>query len=497
MKTGNRTDTGEGDLSNGDGNNSTSSTFEDSFPESNLEKGIVGWDDQKDPANPRNFSKARKWSILGFVSLMSFLSPLASSMFAPGVQFMNASFHNESDVLSSLVVSIYLLGYVFGPLVLSPLSEIYGRRPVLFTANSIFVIWQIGCAKAPNLAALIVFRLLAGIGGSGCLTIGGGIISDLFNPTERGAAMAAFSIGPLIGPVIGPIAGGFLSQQVSWRWVFWVLLIASGTATVGIEVFNTETNPEVIIQKKTNLLAKQTNRPDLRNCYRKDESLTSFQIIKSGILVPIRLLFATPISFILSLYMSLVYGLLYLLFTTITGVYEVTYRWSPQLCGLAYLGIGLGFFVGLGIVAKSNDKTVVTLTRSNGGVYEPEMRLAACGIFAVFIPISFFWYGWAVENQAHWVVPIIGMIPFGFGMIGVFIPIQTYMVDAFPKYAASAVAALTAMRSLFGAFLPLAGPQMYATLGYGWGNSLLGFISVALVPVPYLIYKFGGYLRKK
>ncbi|GAB1207979.1 hypothetical protein APSETT445_006716 [Aspergillus pseudonomiae] len=233
-----------------------------------------------------------------------------------------------------------------------------------------------------------------------------------------------------------------------------------GTATVGIEVFNTETNPEVIIQKKTKLLAQQTNRPDLRSCYERDVSLTRFEIIKRGILVPVTLLFATPISFILSLYMSLVYGLLYLLFTTITGVYEVTYGWSPQLCGLAYLGIGLGFFVGLGIVAKSNDKTVVTLTRSNDGVYEPEMRLAACGVFALFIPISFFWYGWAVEKHTHWVVPIIGMIPFGFGMIGVFIPIQTYMVDAFPKYAASAVAALTAMRSLFGAFLPLAGPQM-------------------------------------
>ncbi|KAF7617292.1 hypothetical protein AFLA_005333 [Aspergillus flavus NRRL3357] len=93
----------------------------------------------KDPANPRNFSKGRKWSILGFVSLMSFLSPLTSSIFTPGVQFMNASFHNESNVLSSLVVSIYLLGYVFCPLVLSPLSEIYCRRPVPFTANSIFV----------------------------------------------------------------------------------------------------------------------------------------------------------------------------------------------------------------------------------------------------------------------------------------------------------------------------------------------------------------------
>ena len=114
----------------------------------------------------------------------------------------------------------------------------------------------------------------------------------------------------------------------------------------------------------------------------------------------------------------------------------------------------------------------------------------------MFVPITFFWYGWTAKYQVFWIVPIIGLVPFGFGMIGIFNPIQTYIIDSFPEYAASALAALTTTRSLVGALLLLAGPSMYSKLGLGWGNSLLGFIAIAMIPVPALIYKFGGRVRK-
>lgn len=106
-----------------------------------------------------------------------------------------------------------------GPLILSPLSELYGRRIVLNVATTLFVLFQIGCALSPNIAALIVFRTITGMGGSACLTIGGGVISDLFAPEQRGLAMSIFSLGPLLGPVIGPICGAFIAQDVGWRWV--------------------------------------------------------------------------------------------------------------------------------------------------------------------------------------------------------------------------------------------------------------------------------------
>lgn len=410
---------------------------------------------------------------------------------------MDVTFHNNSTTLSSLTVSIFLLGYVIGPLILAPLSEIYGRRYVLTGANIVFCVWNIGCALAPNLGTLIFFRFMAGIGGSGCLTIGGGVIADLFHADRRGLATSIYTLGPLFGPVVGPICGGFIGQRIGWRWVFWILLIASASVTICIECLTRETNPRVLIARKTKRLQTELNRPELRSCYvTEGVQPSSAQILLNGMVRPLKMLFLSPILFLLSLYMAVVYGLLYLLFTTMTGVFINNYGFQPEICGLAYIGIGVGFFAGLIVVARISDSTVIRMTKANDGVFEPEMRLPACIFFACFIPVTFFWYGWTTEYKVHWIVPMLALIPFGFGMMGIFIPVQTYVIDSFPAFAASGIAALTVSRSLFGAFLPLAGPTMYASLGLGWGNSVLGFIAIGLIPAPLLIYKFGERIRK-
>lgn len=132
------------------------------MPLSDLDNGIVGWDSQEDPKNPLNFPQARKWLLLGLVSAITFISPFASSMFAPAVSYMNEEFHNTSAILSTLTVTIYVLGYVCGPMLLAGLCELYGRRYVLFAANVFFCVWQIGCALAPDLNSLIIFRFLSG-----------------------------------------------------------------------------------------------------------------------------------------------------------------------------------------------------------------------------------------------------------------------------------------------------------------------------------------------
>ncbi|PKX91396.1 MFS transporter [Aspergillus novofumigatus IBT 16806] len=426
-----------------------------------LSIGVVGWDGPGDSRNPRNFAPSRKWLLLSFVSSITFLSPLASSINAPGVPLMNQEFHNTPSILSSLVVSIFVLGFSVGPLVLSPLSEINGRQPVLNAANIFLTAWQIGCALTPSVGALIGFRFLARVGGSACLTIGGGIISDLFPIAQRRRANAVFSIGPLFGPVIGPIIGGFIAERAGWRWVYWVLLCACGVVTLGNVVLNSETNPVVLIRRKTEKL-RRTESPG-----------------------------TPPILLLLAVYMSFVFGMLYLLFTTLTSLYEGVYHWPP------ILEWGVGFLLGLIVVAKTSDATVVRLTKANNNVYEPEMRLASSVIFAFLIPVSFFWYGWTADKHVHWIAPLIGLAPFAFGMMGIFLPIQTYFIDVGGAYAASAVAGLTTLRCLFGAFLPLAGPSMCSTLGLGWGNSLLGLLSLGLIPAPALIYRYGGLVRKK
>ncbi|KAL2819559.1 major facilitator superfamily domain-containing protein [Aspergillus cavernicola] len=468
------------------------------FPETDLDRGIVGWDGQDDPTHPQNFPASRKWTLLALVSSVTFISPLASSMFSPALTSLSEDLDVTNQTLLSFSVSIFLLGYTFGPMLLAPLSEIYGRRIVLSCANWFFVVWQVGCALAPNLASLIIFRFLAGIGGCGCITLGAGVIADLFPVDKRGLATSIWSMGPLMGPVVGPIAGGFVGQSLGWRWVFWLLLIAGGVLSLGIECFNQETYAPVLIRRKTAKLAKELGRSDLRSAYDPEgRGVSPTKILKLGLKRPIVLLFKSPIVLFLATYMALVYGLLYLFFTTIPSVFENQYGFSPGLTGLAYLGIGLGFFSGLIITATTSDKVLLKLASRNGGKLEPEMRLPALVFSACLLPISFFWYGWSADKKVHWIVPIIGMIPFGVGMMGVYMPIQIYTIDCYPAYAASANAALTASRSLVGALLPLAGPKMFDTLGLGWGNSLLGFLALGFVPIAMLLTRYGKMIRER
>ncbi|KAL2166046.1 hypothetical protein VTG60DRAFT_3411 [Thermothelomyces hinnuleus] len=468
------------------------------IPVSDLDAGVVGWESQDDPAMPLNFPQRKKWLIVGLLSGITLLTPLASSILAPGITTLNRDFDNHNDVVGTMTVSVYLLGYVIGPLFLAPLSELYGRRPVLAAANIFFCTWLIGCALAPSIASLIVFRFFSGVGGSGCLTLGAGIIADVFRVDQRGTAIGMYTLGPLIGPTVGPVAGSWLSQTIGWRWDFWIVFIISVIVVVLYELLTTETNPRILMRQKVERLKKELNRTDLRSCYEDPgaEKLSTSRVLLNGLIRPTKMLFLSPTVFLISLYLAFTYGTLYLLFTTIPVVFQETYGWSVGITGLVYICLGLGNFSGWGVVTATSDRGVVKRTKANGGVFEPEMRLPLTIIFSCFLPITFFWYGWSTYYQTHWIVPVIGLFPFSFGIIGLFLPLTTYLVDCFPMYAASAIAANTVFRSLVGMLLPLAGPAMYEDLGLGWGNTLLGFICIVMIPVPLLFFKYGGKLRK-
>jgi multidrug resistance protein len=147
-------------------------------------------------------------------------------MFAPAVPQLMAEFHSTNNELAAFVVSVYLIGYATGPLVIAPLSELYGRLYVYHINNVLFIIFTIACAVSPSLSALIGFRFLAGCAGSCPVTLGGGTVADVIHPGSRGLAMSLYILGMLLGPVMGPVAGGFFAQAEGWRWIFWLLAIA-------------------------------------------------------------------------------------------------------------------------------------------------------------------------------------------------------------------------------------------------------------------------------
>lgn len=200
------------------------------------------------------------------------------------------------------------------------------------------------------------------------------------------------------------------------------------------------------------------------------------------------------------------------MFTTVTVIFETQYGFATDLVGLAFLGIGIGSFGGQFIYTYVANRSYAAHMAK--GDFRPEHRLETMIPGAFMVPISLFWYGWSVQANVHWMCPIVGMSLFGFGLLLIFVrlpslfnlmalltnmllqmPANTYLIDVFTKHAASAMAANTVLRSVVAAILPMAGPKLYSSLGYGWGNSVLGFISIIMIPIPFIFLKYGERIR--
>lgn len=386
------------------------------------EPNIVWWDGDDDPENPYNWPTWRKVVNCCIISFLTFVTPLASSIFAPGVPALMRDLGSDSQALAAFVVSVYILGFAFGPLVVAPLSEIYGRSPVYHVCNIGFLAFLVACALAPTLDTLIVFRFFSGAFGSCPLTNGGGSIADMIRQEKRGLAMTTFSIGPLIGPIIGPVAGGFLADAKGWRWVFWVLVIVAGFVTIVMALFMRETYAPVLLQRKVDRLRKETRNDQLRS--KLDTGLSPADFFKRGIIRPMKMLTRSPIVALFGLYIAIVYGYLYLLFTSITQVFEQTYNFSTQAAGLVYLGLGVGSMLGLVLFSTTSDRYMRKMADRDGQGMKPEYRLQTVPLGSVLLPAGLFMYGWTTEYRVHWIVPILGMAIIGIGNLFIFMAIQ-------------------------------------------------------------------------
>jgi MFS family permease len=224
-------------------------------------------------------------------------------------------------------------------------------------------------------------------------------------------------------------------------------------------------------------------------------SETPKQLFIHSIVRPTKILLLFPVVLVFSIIAAIVYGTVYLLFTTMTQVFEDQYGISKSNVGLTYLAMGLGQAIGTISFGLVSDRILARLAK--GGEMKPEYRLPRLVVGLCLVGSGLLWYGWAAQYAHAWVLPLLGQVIFGMGIITSFMPITTYMVDAFTPYAASATAANTVLRSIGGALLPLAGPKMYAALGLGWGNTLPACIALACVPIAWFVFKYGEQIRMK
>ncbi|KAF7509834.1 hypothetical protein GJ744_007345 [Endocarpon pusillum] len=458
---------------------------------------LVTWDGPDDSANPKNWTFQRKWAATFIVSSFTFISPVSSSMVAPALQSIAMEFNITNDVEIALTLSIFVLAYAIGPLFLGPMSEIYGRVHVLQLSNLFYLVFNIACGVCTSKGQLLAFRFLSGLGGSGPLAIGGGVLSDCWKAEERGKAISLYSLAPLLGPAIGPIAGGFIVENTTWRWAFYATSIADALIQISGLFFLQETYGPRILHIKAERIRKDTGNTEFKTEFEHPER-TLWNTLKRSIGRPFRLLGTQPIVQCLALYIAFVYGLMYLVLSTFPALWERRYNESVGIAGLNYISLGLGFFLGAQICAPINDQIWCVLKNRNNDTGKPEFRVPMMVPGAVLVPVGLFCYGWSAQARVHWIVPNIGACIFAAGTIISFQCIQTYIVDAYTRYAASGIAAATVLRSLAGFGFPLFAPYMYNALDYGWGNTLLAFIAIALgIPAPFMLWKYGAKLRAR
>ena len=322
-----------------------------------------------------------------------------------------------------------------------------------------------GAAGAKNPWTLIILRFLAGAFGSSPLTNAGGVIADMFPAAQRGLATTLFASAPFLGPTIGPVVGGFIGETVGWRWIQGVMAIFSGVVWILGTIFIPETYSPVLLRLRAAKMSKETGKVYRTQLDVDQGKVTVGHTFRTALARPWLLLFREPIVLLLSIYMAIIYGTLYMMFAAFPIVFQEYRHWTQGIGGLAFMGVMVGMLTASSYALWDNKRYIRAEKNDPSGFAPPEARLPPCLIGCVFLPLGLFWFAWTNSPSVHWASPIIAGAPFGFGMVLVFLSIMNYLIDSYVIFAASVLAANSVLRSLFGTIFPLFTTYMYQNLG--------------------------------
>ncbi|KAL7422000.1 hypothetical protein Q5752_003772 [Cryptotrichosporon argae] len=467
-------------------------------------------------ANPYNWKSSYRWFVTAIVAISTLCIAFASSSYSGAIADISGRFGVSTEV-GILGLSLYVVGFGVGPLLWAPLSEMTGRVFSFNVSYPLFVLFNMAGALAQNIETVLVIRFLAGTFGSAPLTNAGGQISDMWAVHERALATSFYALAPFLGPVLGPIVGGFTDEFAGFRWVFAVQTIfvgplpafyrdkltQKGAVMLVLSVlFVPETYAPTLLRRKAVKLQKQADEEGTGEVFVSKFDVVrkaKAEIVKTGLTRPFALLFRELIVACLAIYAAIIYGTLYLFFEAFPIVFEENRGWSLGVSGLSFLGIGVGLVVGTALTPLNGIyyRRAAARAAARGERTPPEARLPLCCVGAVMLPVALFWFAWTSTPNVHWLVPIVASGFFGCGFLWIFTAMMMYIIDSYTIYAASALAANAVARSVFGAVFPLFATYMYTNLGLQWAGTLLAFLSLACMPMPFLFWKYGAFLRRK
>ncbi|CAK7198398.1 hypothetical protein SEUCBS139899_001059 [Sporothrix eucalyptigena] len=457
----------------------------------------VAWDWATDSANPYNWTMGRKWAQVAAFASVAFTTSVGTSIMSPAHTDLMLEF-GVGSTAAILPLTFYVLALAIGPIIIGgPLSETVGRYPILIVGTPLGMLFSIGAALVPSssLAGLCVLRFFAGFFFSPSLAIASGVLTETFRPVERGLPVAVFIVTPFLGPGMGPVLGAFACRK-GWRWTQWTIVFFAAFSIIVALIGGRETYHPVIKRRRAKQLGITLPPEDLRPDIPWLTRIYNF--ITIGLIRPLHMLVAEPIIGLSCLYVACEFATLFSFFAAVPFVFEIVYWFGREQCGLVFISIVVGSFIGL-LTVLLTDIFIYKkrqVPRFHPEPPPPEHRLYAAMIGSFGLPTGLFWFGWSGYHGVHWISTTLAIVPFAWGNICIFISLMQYMGDTYTgSIVASGASANSLARYSLASVFPLFTIQMYEKLGINWASSLLGFISVALLPLPWLFFKFGPRIR--
>ncbi|KAI5865133.1 MFS general substrate transporter [Durotheca rogersii] len=460
-------------------------------------KDFVDFDPAGDAENPMDWPEAYKWGIVGLLALMAFTVTFTCISVVPVATRIvdDLDGGHASRSASVLLVTIWELGEAAGPLLIAPLSEMFGRYPVMNAANLLFIAAVVLAALSRSAAAFIGARALTGLAVASNV-LNPAIVGDMFPSEQRGTAMSWIQLAPLIGGAVGPAISGAIAETLGWRNVLWM----SATLAITCEaVFLTcfrETYKVAILRRRAARLRRETGDPALRTVF-DVEGVSRSQKLWEAITRPFSVLAGSGVLQSLSVFGAVSFAYFYIMATTLPDILETLYGLSAAAAGSALISFSIGSLVSVAICNRALDGIYVRMRDANKGVGQPEYRLPLLVFGGFALPLVASLYGWTA--RAHLPVPLliftVGVM--GATMLLSFLPLTAYVVDAFGLYAASAMTVVIVTRCLAGTFIPLASERLVDRFGYGVGLSLIGCFSLLFAPIPALVLRYGPKWRQR
>jgi len=460
------------------------------------EEYVVEFDGPDDPLHAINWPLKKKVLTAMMLGYTTLVSAFTSSIFSTATRAVAAQYHVSTEV-GLLGLSFYVLGFAFGPILWAPLSELKGRRLPIVLSMFGFSIFQIAVAAAKDLQTILICRFWGGMFGAAPLAVVAAVFSDMFDNRTRGLAITVFSMMVFSGPLLAPFIGGFIVQSdLGWRWTEWLVAIMGFSAFFLDLFFLSETYPPVILISKAEELRRRTKNWGI-HAKQEEIEIDFRELVTKNFSRPLRLLATEPIVLALSIYMAVIYGLLYLFLTAYPIVFQQIHGMNAGVGGLPYFGMIIGMLCA-GIYVVLTQPSYNRKLTANNGIPIPEWRLPPVIMGGVSFACGLFWFGWSgYRADIHWIVPTLSGLMTGFGLLAIFLQSLNYLVDAYLMFAASAIAANILLRSLAGAGFPLFSQYMFKALGVNWAGTLLGCVGFVLVPIPVVFYLYGAKIRER